>query len=195
MVIFSLLSSCEFVPVKSEQVNSVWYSSFACVLCMAWRGLTSTAQHVQLEIQVASTIPVRRWGSFELRHRTVLTDWGVQATHFLKQKARLQQSWQNTNSRHILIYGVYIDFFAIFFFPKEIMNCTCNSSDPSWKPLQYLKKPWFFFLFIFFFQVLILTNPDINWVYETTQLQWFFDPQKAVVKFILKQKENTSGFS
>lgn len=183
------------MPVKSEQVNSVWYSSFACVLCMAWRGLTSTAQHVQLEIQVASTIPVRRWGSFKLRHRTVLTDWGVQATHFLKQKARLQQSWQNTNSRHILIYGVYIDFFAIFFFPKEIMNCTCNSSDPSWKPLQYLKKPWFFFLFIFFFQVLILTNPDINWVYETTQLQWFFDPQKAVVKFILKQKENTSGFS
>lgn len=194
-MIFSLLSSCEFVPVKSEQVNSVWYSSFACVLCMAWRGLTSTAQHVQLEIQVASTIPVRRWGSFKLRHRTVLTDWGVQATHFLKQKARLQQSWQNTNSRHILIYSVYIDFFAIFFFPKEIMNCTCNSSDPSWKPLQYLKKPWFFFLFIFFFQVLILTNPDINWVYETTQLQWFFDPQKAVVKFILKQKENTSGFS
>ena len=194
-MIFSLLSSCEFVPVKSEQVNSVWYSSFACVLCMAWRGLTSTAQHVQLEIQVASTIPVRRWGSFKLRHRTVLTDWGVQATHFLKQKARLQQSWQNTNSRHILIYGVYIDFFAIFFFFLEIMNCTCNSSDPSWKPLQYLKKPWFFFLFIFFFQVLILTNPDINWVYETTQLQWFFDPQKAVVKFILKQKENTSGFS
>lgn len=152
--------------IKTCKYCMVLYGTFACVSCMARRRLTSTAQHVQLQIQVPSgnSIPVRRWGSFKLRHRTVLTDWGVQATHFLKQKARLQQSWQNMKSRYISIYGIYIDFLAFIFFPNKIMNCSFNSSVPSWKlppEAEYLKKPWFFFSIYFFFQVLLQTNPGI----------------------------------
>lgn len=182
------------MPVKSEQVNSVWYSSFACVLCMAWRGLTSTAQHVQLEIQVASTIPVRRWGSFKLRHRTVLTDWGVQATHFLKQKARLQQSWQNTNSRHILIYGVYIDFFAIFFSQgnNELhLQFFRSLLEASAIPEETL----IFFSFYFFLSGIDPDKPRYQlglWNHTAAVIFW---PTKGSCKFILKQKENTSGFS
>lgn len=171
----------------------VLYGTFACVSCMARRRLTSTAQHVQLQIQVPSgnSIPVRRWGSFKLRHRTVLTDWGVQATHFLKQKARLQQSWQNMKSRYISIYGIYIDFLAFIFFPNKIMNCSFNSSVPSWKlppEAEYLKKPWFFFFHLFFLSGIVPDKPRYHLGLWNHTAAVIFCPTKGSCKVYTQTK-------
>ena len=121
---------------------------------------------LKIQVQVASSIPVWRWGGLKLRHRTVLADWGVKATHFLKQKATLQHSWQHMNSGHYLMYHVHR---VIMFFPSRwptvstFIQLSPSSLYYTWRNIDFLR--------------LFLSSYNSNWVSEILQLQCFW-PQK-----------------